>query len=78
MLRGHLPRVIYHQAYQNTKIIPRLLANAQFKLVERLSDCKWFKPRPEYGLDWLICSQFAQQRVFQVKVFQVKALKNLL
>ena len=35
----------------------------QIEWVERLSHWKWLKPRPESGLDWLICSNFSRQRV---------------
>ena len=33
----------------------------ELQWVQRLSQQKWLKPRPEYGLDWLICSKVARQ-----------------
>ena len=36
---------------------PRCRANtSQLKWISTLSSWKWLKPRPEYGLDWPMCS----------------------
>jgi len=43
---------------------PRLTAERRGNNIHgSISYCKWLKPRPESGLDWLIYSKFARDRV---------------
>ena len=32
---------------------------------------KWLRQKPQYGLDWLICAEFARQRTVEFQGFQV-------